>query len=313
MGLKALVTGGTGFIGSNLIEGLIENDWEVYALIRKNSTIGYRRLKKFKNINYVYAEDAFTSITGKVYPQFDVCFHLASYGVDYRQQNLDNLINGNIKFTLDLLRFCKRNKTKKVIITGTCYEYGVDEKRKISENQIIKPQGLYASAKASAVMMANVYAKMNDINLITVRPFGIFGENEGAHKLVPQTIRAAINSKVIPVTEGNQVRDYLYIKNLIEAYILLARAEVPPYEFFNVCSSDGISIKEFLLKIAKVINGNKNLLEFGALPYRKNEVMYFVGDNTKIKKYTGWNVKYDIDSGIKNTYEWYKNNMEVLQ
>lgn len=323
VGLKALVTGGTGFIGSNLIKELVERNWEVYALVRKNSSLGYGRLKNINGIKYIYVEDLFSNCSkgkdeivlenqsfNENLPQFDVCFHLAAYGVDYRQQNVDELINGNIKFMMNVLNFCKENKTKKVINTGSCFEYGINEGKKLNEEDKLIPQSMYGAAKASSVMMANVYSKINNIPLITVRPFGIFGENEGIHKFIPQLMKSIILNKTIEMTRGEQIRDYLYIKDLIEAYITLALTDVPLYEVYNVCSGVGVKIKDLAIEVVKIANSSLQLLNFGVIPYRKNEVMHFVGDNSKIKKYTGWEPKYSLQEGLKKTYEWYKVNLE---
>lgn len=325
MGLKALVTGGTGFIGSNLVRELVEKNWEVYVLIRKNSSLGYKRLKNVKYIKYVYAEDLFNhynktqveiltenTAVNNLLPQFDVCFHLASYGVDYSQQDIDKIIDGNIKFTLDVLNFCKENGTKKIINTGSCFEYGINEKERLNEKHNINPQSLYGSAKASTVIMANAYAKKYDIPLITVRPFGIFGENEGIHKLIPQIIKSIILNENMKMTLGEQIRDYIYIKDLTDAYIALALMDVPIYEVYNVCSGKNVEIKEIVQMLSNLTNTNINIFDFGAIPYRKNEVMYFVGDNTKIKTYTGWQPKYTLEDGLKRTHVWYKTNLKEL-
>lgn len=325
MGLKALVTGGTGFIGSNLIKDLITREWEVYALVRNNSTLGYKRLNEIKNINYVYAEDLFNydydksvkilkgNIRGKIIlPQFDVCFHIASYGVDYRQQNINEIIDGNIKFTIDVLNFCKENRTKKVVNTGSCFEYGINEKEKLTEEHNVRPQSLYGAAKASAVMIANTYAKKYNIPLVTLRPFGIFGENEGIHKLVPQIMKAIILNERLKMTFGEQIRDYLYIEDLVNAYIAIGSHSVPLYEVYNVCSSSEMSIKELVVKTVDIAKSDLELFEFGAVPYRKDEVMYFVGENWKMREYTGWKPQYSLVEGLQRTYEWYKLNLEEM-
>lgn len=313
MGLKALVTGGTGFIGSNLVRELLQREWEVYVLVRKNSSLGYNRLKNFENIRYIYIDELFgEDFNDCDVPQFDVCFHLAAYGVDYNQQNIDQLINGNVKFTMDLLGFCKKNKTKKIVNTGSCAEYGLNEGKKLNEENKLNPQSLYGAAKASNTIMANAFSKENDIPLVTVRPFGIFGPNEGIHKFVPQLMKVIIENKPIEMTYGDQIRDYLYIEDLIDGYIKIALTDVPLYETYNICSGTEVRIKDLALEVSKLNDEDAGLFIFGAIPYRKNEVMHFVGDNSKIKKYTDWKPKYTLQEGLERTYEWYKTNMEDM-
>jgi len=326
MKLKALVTGGTGFVGSNLIKELVRKNWEVYALVRKKSSLGYGRLKNIEGIHYIYVEELFRHndkglkeiATKKVdfkniLPQFDVCFHLAAYGVDYHQQNIRELIEGNIDFTMDVLNFCKENATKKTIITGSCFEYGLNEGKKLNEEDRVNPQSMYGSAKAASVIMARVFAEKNNIPLVTVRPFGVFGENEGIHKLVPQLMQAVILNKTMEMTSGEQVRDYLYIKDLIEAYITIALTDVPLYEVYNVCSGVEVKVKDIAMEVAKFADGSSNLFNFGSVPCRENEVMHFVGDNSKIKNHTKWEPKYSLQNALKKTYEYYKANLEEIR
>lgn len=321
MGLKALVTGGTGFIGSNLIEELIRRSWQVYAVIRRNSTGGYKRLEKFNDINYIYADEIIACNRGegnkKIYtqaslPQFDVCFHLASYGVDYRQQNVNEMIDANIKFTMNILEFCKINKARKIINTGSCFEYGINNGRKLLEEDKLNPQTYYSVTKVAAEYMANIFAKNNNLNLITIRPFGVFGEGEGLHRFIPQLMKSMILKEKVNMTYGEQIRDYLYVKDLIAAYITLALHKVPEYEAYNVCSGNEIKVKDIAFEALKISNNDKGLLNLGALEYRKNEVMYLVGDNSKIKQYTDWEPEYSLGNGLRKTYEWYKANLKEI-
>lgn len=306
--LNVFVTGGTGFIGSNLIKGLLNRGANVYALIRPNSSIGLSKIQNLKGINYVVStsRDLLKKIDSL--PRFDVCFHLASYGVDYRQNDYNLLINGNINFTMEILQFCKFNKTKVFINTGSCFEYGMNNKRLIKEDDALNPETIYSATKVSNEIIAKTFCKNNNIKLILVRPFGVFGPNEGMHRLVPQIMKAGIKNEPLKLTMGNQVRDYLYIDDLINAYIELALSDnIKSNEIYNICSSKEITIRKFINKIIEVCNFNRKNYLFGEIPYRLNEDMYFVGDNSKLKKIIGWSPQFSIEDGIKMTYLWYKN------
>ena len=311
MELTALVTGGNGFIGSNLVRALLKRKWKVFVLVRKNSTLGTKRLAGLKNINHVFKEDLFDTKKLKYHiPRFDVCFHLAAYGVDHNQNNLHDIIDGNIRFIIDLLEFCRSNKTNKVINTGTCFEYGLNEGIMLPETTRLNPHSYYATAKVACENMANLYAKANSMDLLTIRPFGVFGEREGLHRLVPQLMHAVISKKPLDMTKGEQVRDYLYVKDLVEAYIMLALTEVPRYEAYNVCSSVELTIKDLAMKTAEIAKMNPDIFKMGALNYRKNEVMHFVGDNSKIKRHTKWRPKFSLEEGLAVTHKWYQRHLK---
>lgn len=312
MGCKALVTGATGFIGINLIKELLAKKWEVYVLLREDSNI--KSICEITALHYLYEKDIIINhkntfeieIKFKNVPRFDVCFHLAAYGVDYKKQDIYKMIDGNIKYTLKVLEFCNVNGTGKFINTGSCFEYGANKGVKLKEDEILNPKSYYAIAKVAAENMATLYAKNNSMNLITVRPFSVFGEGEGFHRLIPELFTSAILGKPLKMTNGEQVRDYLYVKDLVNGFIELAESDAPKYEVFNLCSGKEIKIKEIVHIVLKITNCDKSLFLFGHIPYRNNEVMYFVGDNSKINKYTIWKPTYSLEEGLERTYEWYK-------
>lgn len=311
MGLKVLVTGGTGFIGSNLINRLVDDGHEVYALIRPNSSNGIKRLEKYKNIKMLYSSVE-NLVKIEDLPRFDICFNLASYGVDYNNQNPYEMIDGNINFIINLIDFCNKNKTNLLVNTGSCFEYGINSNEKpLKETDALNPHSLYASAKVASVIMANTYAKMKSVKLITIRPFGVYGPNEGMHRLVPQVIDCILNNKKLDMTKGEQIRDYLFVNDLVDAYIRLSTdSRTKIYEIYNVCSSEQISIRKLVKELCKIYDYDISNFNFGNIPYRENEVMYFVGDNSKIYNDISWKPKTKLVDGLRSTLEWYKSRME---
>lgn len=311
MGLKVLVTGGTGFIGSNLINKLVDDGQEVYVLVRPNSLNGIKRLEKYKNIKILNmsVEDL---VKIENLPQFDICFNLASYGVDYRNQDPYEMIDGNIKFVIRLIDFCNKNKTKLLVHTGSCFEYGINTKKiPLKETDELNPHSLYASSKVASVIMANTYAKIRNVRLVTIRPFGVYGPNEGMHRLVPQVIDTILNNKKLAMTEGEQIRDYLFVGDLVDAYINLSTdSRTKIYDIYNVCSSEPISIRQLVEELCKIYNYDISNFNFGSIPYRENEVMYFVGDNSKIYNDILWKPKTQLADGLRVTLEWYKSRVE---
>lgn len=306
-----LIIGGTGFIGSNLTRRLAkERENNVYVLIRPNSKNGKKRLEGIKNIYYIESivDDLFKN---KNLPCFDICYNLAAYGVNYEEQDIQKMIDVNIKLLMKLIDFVYLNHTRLLVHTGTCFEYGVvNDNKKISENSSLNPKGLYGASKATSTIIGNIYAQKKKINMITVRPFGVFGPGEGMHKLVPQIIGAALNNKPLAMTYGEQIRDYLYIDDVVEAYVQLANSKIiKNYDIYNICSGIPIQIKDFVEIVSNITKCNKDIYKLGSIPYRDNEIMFFVGDNNKIILDTDWRIKTDIQNGLKFTIEWYKNNI----
>lgn len=306
MSKNVLVSGGTGFIGKNLIIGLIDKGYKVFAIVRNKKKIeleqNYMPSLKLVDVDQLFDMDYEC-------PCFDVCYNLAAYGVNNKDRNLKEYINGNIMFSVQLMDFCYKNKTKKFIHTGSCSEYGYEDNQfyKTKETDAVKPANIYGATKASSVIILKTMAELYKMTMITLRPFGVFGEYEGAHRLIPQVISAILKKEPLAMTEGTQVRDYLYIRDLVNAYIIASEEELPLYEEYNVCSSNAISIRSLVDLFVKTNKLDSKYLNFGEIPIRKNEWMYYVGDNTKIKKYSSWKPMYSLEEGLKRTYDWYYN------
>ena len=305
---NVLVTGASGFIGKNLVDRLLKEKVNVYVLLRKPIVDYKKEIGVNPKINYVFFDDI--KLHNMMHlPEMDVCFNLAGYGIDYKDRDIDQMIEGNIRFLLQLIQFSKYNKTKLIVNTGSGAEYGIIEGKKISEKDIMQPQSLYGISKFCGFKMGNLYAKENGVEIVTVRPFGVYGPGEKEHRLVPQLIRSLEEEKTLEMTLGEQIRDYIYIDDLIDAYIKIAKSPNKDiYGVYNVCSSEGISVKE-IANIIEEIYGLENKhskFKFGSIPYRIDEIMYYVGDNTKILNEIGWKPSTDIRDGLKKMIEWWK-------
>lgn len=301
---QILLSGGTGFIGRNLLDRLLSLDFDVFLIVRKIDNEGFYFKKDYSNVKLIKVEDLFENKFD--FPRFDACFNLASYGVNYNNLDITEFINSNIKYPLDLLEFCKINKTKIFINTGSCFEYGYVENSKIYETTPLIPASLYGSSKVSGVIMSKTFAKINNIPLITLRPFGTYGKYESDYRLLPQLLNAGLKNKPLSLTKGEQIRDYLIVKDVAEAFISTLYFDLPLYEEYNICSSNEITIKKFVEKIATTLKFDMDLFRFGDLKYRENELMYYVGNNSKFMKFSSWKPSAYEDEDIINLFEWYK-------
>jgi len=309
--MNVLITGATGFIGANLVRTTLAKRWNTYAIIRPNS-INMWRLRGVENLKIIdkrsFMKGNLKTINGNILPQFDVCFHLAASGVSSPNKNYLELIEGNIIYTLKILEFCLANRTKKIIHIGSCFEYSQVEKFvKIHETHPLKPFSMYGATKASASIIASTFSKITGLPIMLLRLFGVFGKYESRNRLVPQVIHSLETKQVLELTPGNQVRDFLYVQDVVDAMLLVAENGPSTFEEYNLCSSNGITVKEFVQTICRVAKGNFNLMNFGSLDYRPGEPMWIVGDNSKFCSDFGWKPKYTIEEGIAETIKWYKN------
>lgn len=310
---KIFLTGATGFIGSHLLKCLLKQKCEVHISIRENSSL-WRIENVLDKCVYHLLDlndiDAIDNLIRKIKP--DIIFHLATYGVDYQQQDIYKAIDININASLKLFESMLEIDNFRFIHTGTSSEYG-PKNRTISECDLPNPRSIYGITKyTSSKLLTYMSEKIGKGNLIILRPFGVYGECEGRHKFFPQIINKLINSVPVKLTNCDQIRDYIYVDDLIDAYI--AAAVVPlknKVEIINIGSGEEICLKDIALIIEKNFNLNKKLLQFGALPYRSDEIIYSVANIKKANKLLLWKPKTSLEKGIRKTIEWYKQNTGV--
>lgn len=274
----ALVTGAAGFIGTQIVKELCSKGYTVYALIEKNDKRGRNKLGCISNRIEIINELK----EGNGYSPFDIIYHTATVGVRPDFDNIDLICDVNIKMSCDLVDFAKRNNSSLLVNFGSCFEYGDHGDVLLTEDMECKPESLYAISKVASTSLVTAYAKQKGVNLITVRPFGVFGEGEGPARLAPSIINSLRNGQKIDTTAGQQIRDFVNVKDVAKAIVELSEANYQPYEIYNICSDNPVKVRDFIEEIVSVCGFDKNLVNFGALPYRNNEAMKFAGDNSKL-------------------------------
>lgn len=298
---SVLITGATGFIGRNLIELLVKKSIEIYAYVKDNDP-GIEWLSKNGVKNFIYESDLQKANQFNI----NVCIHLASYGVKYTDKDVQTMVDVNIKLAAEIFMFCAKNGCKLFITAGSCFEYGTQEEGKINETALLNPEDLYAASKVSAETILKVMAEKENIKFLIARPFSVYGKYEPAHRLLPLVYDSGKNKKDLNMTAGMQKRDYLYVKDVANAFyeITINANNFSNGEAINICSGEECYIKDFIETIVDVNGFDRNLYHLGAIDYRKNESMYFVGDNTKLLSKTNWHREYNLLDSIKDYNKW---------
>lgn len=299
---NALVTGGAGFIGLNLVKELNKKGYNILVLLNKNGKNDISKIKQINSsIEIIRDVDELISNAHK-YESFDSIFHLASVGVSPDFDDISLICDTNIKLSCKLVDFAKLNNSKLLVNFGSCFEYGDHGEVLLSENMPCNPQSLYAISKNSSTKMVAAYSKSKLVNSITVRPFGVFGEGESINRLAPSIIYNCLNGIEIKTTEGNQVRDFVNVKDVVKSIICLSESKYEPYGIYNICSNNPVRVKDFIKEIIDVCGFDEKLIKFGAIPYRKNEAMVFAGDNSKLQKVINYNFSDNHKDGIIDIY-----------
>lgn len=304
----ALITGANGFIGSNLAKKLIDKNFTVHAIVRDSSKTN--RLKKNKNIqihvNNLSSVKPLKQLLTKIKPDF--IFHLATYE-NYRDESrVDKMIKTNIIGTVNLLLAANEVSFKLFINTGSSSEYGRKSKP-MNEMDILQPESAYAATKASATHFAQSFARSNKKPIITFRLFSVFGPHEAKDRLIPTLISSAIQNKPIRLTSGIVRRDFIFIDDVVDAFLAATKKKITPGQIYNIGSGKQFSNQEIVKLLEKIVKKKINISREN-FPNRSWDTKYWVANITKAKKSLGWTPKNSLASGLKKTYTHIKNNLQ---
>jgi CDP-glucose 4,6-dehydratase len=311
-GKKVFVTGADGFIGSWLAKTLIEKDADVVTLVRD--------IKKENNLDALKIRDKITFIIGdlidfnvveRLINEYDieVCFHLAAQAiVGSANKSPLSTFESNIKGTWNLLEACRLNdNVKRIVIASSDKAYGQQEKLPYTEESPLLGYYPYDASKACADILATSYFKTYGLPLAITRNANTYGPADlNFGRIIPDVISSIIKG-IQPVirSDGTPERDYMYIKDAVDAYLALAenihRKDVVG-EAFNFGTETPISVLELYNKIIKLVGKD---IKPKILGEAKNEIDRQYLSIKKAKGILKWQPKYIIDQGLKEAIEWY--------
>ncbi len=308
-GTRMLVTGAAGFIGSHLSRELVKKSAEVHLIDRPGiSTTRIRDILDKVSVHYVDVTDygSLRNSIREIKPQ--KIFHLAACVDATRDWNIiDKMINVTIKGTLNLLRSLEGVSYDCFVNTGTSEEYG-DNPAPFRESQVPNPVSPYSASKVSTTMFCQMLHKTMNLPIVTVRPFLTYGPGQESQMLIPSLIKSLLKGKSFKMTRGEQTREFIYVDDIIEGFILAGTTPEAIGEVMNLGSGVEYRIKDVAKMIASLI-GSPVKLEIGALPYRPGETMHFYCSNEKAKKILGWRPNVPLEAGLKRTIDWYKSQL----
>ncbi len=287
----ALVTGATGFIGSHLVRRLVREGWRVSVLAREPTNVA-ETLSQLPLLTVHHYRGSVESIQGALeHSRPDVVFHLAScFVAEHGEQDIEPLIDSNIRFGLQLLEAMTHVGVRQLVNTGTAWQHYL--------NEPYNPVCLYAATKQAFEDILAYYVAAGQVSAVTLKLFDTYGPGDRRKKLIPFLLRAMHTGEVLHMSPGEQQLDLVFVDDVVDAYLqsvacLKANGSLPTRSF-AVSAGETVSVRELVDVFASVAGAPLNIV-WGVRPYRKREVMYPWRTG---KGLPGWTPKVPLREGI---------------
>jgi NAD dependent epimerase/dehydratase len=315
---KVLVTGAGGFIGSHLVEALLEKGTSVRAFVRYNGRSDWGMLsdlpnESLKSIEVVAGDIRDPFFVHKAVQGCDYVFHLAALvGIPYSYVAPNDYVAVNVQGTVNVLEACRDEKTPRIVHTSTSETYGTAVYVPIDEKHPLQGQSPYSASKIGADKMAESYYNSFNLPVVTVRPFNTFGPRQSARAFIPTVITQALTRDKIMMGSLEPVRDMTFVKDTAEGFITVGLCEKVIGQTVNLGMGHGDTIGTMVKTILKILGKEKMPIRQDASRVRpaNSEVMRLISDNRIAREVCGWKPKYTLESGLTQTVEWIKQNLD---
>lgn len=306
---KALVTGGAGFIGSHLIEGLLARGWDVRVL--ENFSTGHREnIKPLINQIDLLEGDVCNLTTVRFAARnVDVIFHHAALpSVARSVANPLESNEVNITGTLSVLLAARDNGVKRVVYAASSSAYGDQPALPKVETMMPEPLSPYAVGKLAGEMYARTFTRLYGLSTVSLRYFNVFGPRQDPTTqyagVIAKFISCALAGKPYPVYgDGEQSRDFTYVENVVQVNLLAADAQLDHAPVINIAFGERTTLNQIIKLLNEITHQN---LPAHYAPERPGDVRHSHADLTLARKLLGYNPTVDLREGLRRTLEWYR-------
>ncbi len=311
---RVLVTGAGGFIGSHLVEALVETGAEVRAFVhyRGNGSWGW--------LDHSAAKDQIEVVAGDITDRDSIAsamksvntvFHLAALiGIPYSYLAPASYIRTNIEGSLNVLQTAHDAGVDRVIHTSTSEVYGSAQFVPIDEEHPLQGQSPYSASKIGADKLAEAFHLSFGLPVVTIRPFNVFGPRQSARAVVPTIIAQGLAGDTVKLGSLTPTRDLNFVSNTVDAFLRCAESSNAIGKTFNVGSGSEISVGDLVKKIGALLGRDiqvKNEKVRSRPP--KSEVERLLADSTKARTLLKWKPKVSLDEGLIRTADWIRANL----
>ncbi len=304
---RALVTGGTGFVGANLVRRLLAEGHEVGLLVRKGHD-PWRLADASASVHWIEANleerAALASVVADFRPQW--IFHLAAHGAYSWQRDSASILRTNVLGTANLLDACLGTGFEAFVNAGSSSEYGFKD-HPPREDEVLEPTSTYAVAKAAATLYCAQAAHAAGAPVSTLRLYSVYGPWEEPQRFIPQLVARGLEGRLPPLASPETARDYIYISDVCEAFLQVARHIKEPGSIYNLGTGVQTTLRQAVEMAGRVL-GIGIEPQWGSMPDRGWDTSTWVADNSRIRDHVGWAASIGLERGLRLTADWLAGN-----
>ncbi|HUX85030.1 MAG TPA: SDR family NAD(P)-dependent oxidoreductase [Chitinophagaceae bacterium] len=311
---KVLVTGADGFIGSHLVEQLLDEGASVRALVFYNAFNSWGWLDSLPKsrkeaIEVVSGDIRDPSCVAQAMKGMDLVFHLAALiGIPFSYQAPESYLDTNVRGTLHVLQAARQLGTSRVLLTSTSEVYGTARYVPMDEEHPRQPQSPYSATKIAADCLAESFWRSFDLPLTIVRPFNTYGPRQSARAIIPTIITQLIAGQdEILLGALHPTRDLVFVTDTVAAFLAIAKSDKTCAMDLNIATGTEISMESIAATLIGIIRPQARVvLDPDRLRPGKSEVERLLGSAEKLRDLTGWKPDHNLAAGLKATVEWFR-------
>jgi nucleoside-diphosphate-sugar epimerase len=297
---RVLVTGATGCIGHHAVNALVARGWEVHAVSSREAPTGAGVVWHRANL---LRDDEMEVAVAQA--RASHLLHLAWYVAPGRwAQAPENF--AWVKASIELVRQFDRRGGVRIVTAGSCLEYDWRYGYCAEDRTPCNPHTVYGACKRALQILTEAFSAASRVTQIWARLFFLYGPYEHPDRLVPAVIRALISGEPALCSHGNQIRDYLFAADAADALVTLLESDVTGT--INVASGQAIRLREIVDRIGALL-GRPELIRLGAIPPAPTDAPLVVADVTRLQQSIRWSPKFDLDTGLSSTIDWWRRRM----
>lgn len=288
----AIVTGATGYIGSNVVRRLTADGWNVHVIVRNDSKLTL--LEKVYDCVNIHRHDGSTKQLFEIVEQAapDIVIHVAAFAsLTHTPENIAPMLQSNVMFGTQLVEAMLANRVYSFINTGTFSQH--------YDNKIYSPTSLYDATKQAFRDILTFYTETTPLKCITLELYDNYGPDDPRSKIMNLLKRASLDGKPLAMSPGEQLVDIVYIDDVVDAYVTAADRLVSVQEVkdeaYAISSGHPIRLKDLVLAFEQA-TGRRLQIVWGGRPYRKREIMVPWNQGTALPN---WTAKVSLQEGIK--------------